>query len=92
MDDYNGIKVADPYRRLENADDPETAAWVEHENALTRSLLDRPEREVIRKRLTELFNYARLSVPTKRGDRYFSSRNTGLQNQSVLFVRDGSGP
>jgi len=92
VDDYNGIKVADPYRWLENADDPETAAWVDQENALTRSLLDRPEREAIKKRLTELFNYPRLTVPTRRGARYFYSRNTGLQNQSVLFLREGNGP
>ena len=92
VDDYNGVKVQDPYRWLENADDPETAAWVEKENALTRSLLDRPEREAIKQRLTELFNYPRLSVPTRRGQRYFYSRNTGLQNQSVLFVREGDGP
>jgi len=92
VDDYNGVKVADPYRWLENPDDPETAAWVNQENALTRSLLDRPEREAIKKRLTELFDYPRLSVPVRRGDRYFYSRNTGLQNQSVLFVREGGGP
>jgi prolyl oligopeptidase len=92
VDDYHGVKVADPYRWLENADDPETAAWVEQQNALTRSLLDRPEREKIKQRLTELFNYPRLSVPTRRGDRYFYSRNRGLQNQSVLFVREGNGP
>ena len=92
VDDYNGIKVADPYRWLENADDPETMKWVEQENTLTRSLLDRPEREEIKKRLTELFNYPRLSVPTRRGNHYFYSRNTGLQNQAVLFVREGTGP
>ena len=89
VDDYHGVKVADPYRWLEDADDPETVAWVEQQNALTRSLLDRPEREAIKKRLTELFDYPRVSVPTRRGDRYFYSRNTGLQNQSVLFVREG---
>jgi prolyl oligopeptidase len=92
VDDYNGVKVADPYRWLENADDPETVAWVDQQNTLTRSLLDRPEREAIKKRLTELFDYPRLSVPTRRGDRYFYSRNSGLQNQSVLFVREGKGP
>src|SRR5215207_10015553 len=70
VDDYNGIKVADPYRWLENADDPETAAWVEKQNALTRALLDRPDREAIKKRLTELIDYPRLSVPTRRGARY----------------------
>jgi prolyl oligopeptidase len=92
VDDYNGVKVADPYRWLENADDPATVAWVDQENSLTRSLLDRPVREAIKQRLTELFNYPRLSVPTRRGDRYFYSRNSGLQNQSVLFVREGAGP
>jgi prolyl oligopeptidase len=92
VDDYNGVKVADPYRWLENADDPETVAWVDQENALTRSLLDSPEREATKKRLTRLFNYPRLSVPTRRSDRYFYSRNSGLQNQSVLFVREGTGP
>src|SRR5262245_4071342 len=92
VDDYNGVKVADPYRWLENADDPETVAWVDQQNTLTRSLVDRPEREAIKNRLTELFNYPRLSVPTRRGDRYFYARNSGLQNQSVMYVRDGSGP
>jgi len=92
VDDYNGVKVADPYRWLENADDPETVAWVDQQNALTQSLLDRPDREAIRNRLKELFNYPRLSVPTRRGDRYFYSRNSGLQNQSVLFVREGTAP
>jgi prolyl oligopeptidase len=92
VDDYGGVKVADPYRWLENADDPETVAWVDRENALTRSLLDRPEREAIKNRLTELFNYPRLSVPTRRAGRYFYSRNSGLQNQSVLYVREGDGP
>jgi prolyl oligopeptidase len=92
VDDYHGVKVADPYRWLENADDPETVAWVDKQNALTRSLLDRPDREAVKRRLTELFNYPRLSTPTRRGDRYFYSRNTGLQNQSVLFVREGARP
>jgi prolyl oligopeptidase len=93
VDDYHGTKVADPYRWLENADDPETAAWVEEENKLTASLLGGSERDAIKKRLQDLFDYPRVSVPDRHASRYFYLRNTGLQNQSVLFVREGlAGP
>lgn len=90
-DVYHGTRVADPYRWLEDADHPETVAWVDAQNRLTRSLLDGPERESIKKRLTELFDYPRVGVPEKQGKRYFYTRNTGLQNQSVLYVREGLG-
>ena len=89
VDDYQGTKVADPYRWLENADDPETAAWVEAENKLTASLLGGPLHEALKKRLQELFDYPRVSVPERHAGRYFYLRNTGLQDQSVLFVREG---
>lgn len=89
VDSYGDIKIADPYRWLENADDKETVAWVEAQNALTRSFLQGPTREALKKRLAELTDYPRMSAPDKKGHRYFYSRNTGLQNQSVLFVREG---
>jgi prolyl oligopeptidase len=89
VDDYHGTRVADPFRWLEDAAAPETVAWVEAQNALTRSFLDGPEREAIRKRLLELYDYPRVSVPRRHGSRYFYQRNTGLQNQSVLYVREG---
>ncbi len=93
VDDYHGVKIADPYRWLEDTDSPETKAWVEAENALTFGYLNTiPERAAIRNRLTQLWNYARYGSPTKSGGRYFQYQNTGLQNQSVLFVRDGGGP
>ena len=92
VDDYHGVKIADPYRWLEDTDSPETKAWVESENALTFGYLATiPERTAIRNRLTQLWNYARYTAPTKYGGRYFQFQNTGLQNQSVLFVRDGNG-
>ncbi len=90
VDDYHGTKVADPYRWLEEADDPETGRWVAEENALTREFLDGPVRDALRERLAELYDYPRLSVPEHRGGRYFFFRNTGLQDQSVLFVREGA--
>jgi prolyl oligopeptidase len=93
VDDYHGTKVADPYRWLENPDDRETVRWVEEENALTRSLLEGPQREAIKKRLLELYDYPRVGLPEARAGRYFYTRNSGLQNQSALFVREGiAGP
>ncbi len=85
-DDYHGRRGADPYRWLEDTDSPETAAWVEAQNAVTFAYLAGiPEREPIRRRLTELWNYERFSAPFRRAGRYFYFRNDGLQSQSVLY-------
>jgi prolyl oligopeptidase len=89
VDEYHGTSVADPYRSLEESDDPSTVAWVEAENALTKSALDRPERQKIKARLTELYDYPRIGIPEKKGNRYFFFKNTGLQNQSVYYVQEG---
>jgi prolyl oligopeptidase len=93
LDDYHGVKVADPYRWLEDLDSAETRTWVESENKLTFSYLNEiPAREKIKERLTKLWNYERYSVPFKEGDNYFYARNSGLQNQSVYYsVRSLSG-
>ena len=89
VDDYHGVKVADPYRWLENTDAPETHAWVEAENKLTFSYLDQiPYRQAIRDRLTKLWNYERFTIPQQEGGRYFFQHNDGLQNQNVLFVAE----
>ena len=89
MEDYHGTQVCDPYQWLERADDPETVRWVDAQNELTRAFLDRPERAAIRERLTELYDFPRYSTPFRRGKYYFFSRNSGLQNQPVLFVQEG---
>ena len=89
IDDYHGTQVADPYRWMEEIDSPATTQWIAAERALTASALAQmPEREVIRARLTALWNFPRFSLPVKRGGHYFFSKNDGLQNQSVLYVRD----
>ncbi|NVD72521.1 S9 family peptidase [Duganella sp. BJB1802] len=86
-DDYHGVKVADPYRWLEDANSDETHAWVEAQNKLTQGYLSQiPGRDAIKSRLTKLWNFERFSVPFKEGGRYFYSRNDGLQNQSVLYT------
>jgi prolyl oligopeptidase len=89
VDDYHGSKVADPYRILENADAPATQKFVEQENELTFSWLGKiPGREALRARLTALWNYEKYTGLYKAGGRYFQLHNTGLQNQSVLYVLD----
>lgn len=87
VDDYHGTRVADPYRWLEDIDSTETAEWVEAQRMLTESFLDRiPARSGLKERLTRLWNYERYTVPFKQGDRYFYTKNDGLQNQNVLYT------
>jgi prolyl oligopeptidase len=87
VDDYHGVKVADPYRWLEDLDSEETRAWVEAENKLTFSYLNSiPARTAVKDRLTRLWNYEKYGIPLKEGNRYFYTRNSGLQNQSVLYT------
>lgn len=90
-DDYFGSNVPDPYRWMEDLNSPQTVAWVKAQNLFTNSYLAQfPLRDTLRHRLTELFNYARVTVPQIiPGKQLFYRRNTGLQNQSVLFMRNG---
>ena len=89
VDDYHGTKIADPYRWLEDDNSDETKAWVVAQNKVTHEFLDTiPQRAALRERLTKLWNYERFSAPFERGGRFFYSHNTGLQNQSVLYVTD----
>jgi prolyl oligopeptidase len=87
VDDYHGTLVPDPYRWLEDTDSAETRAWIKAQNELTFGFLERiPEREALRQRLTELWDYPKAWAPLKKGNRYFQLRNSGLQNQDVLYV------
>src|SRR5579863_2425698 len=89
VDDYHGVKVADPYRWLEDTDSAETHEWVEAENKLTFGYLDQiPYRGAIRERLLKLWNYERFTPPHQQGGRYFYEHNNGLQNQNVLLVAE----
>jgi prolyl oligopeptidase len=91
VEEQFGVKVADPYRWLENdvRNDAEVAAWVEAENAVTDAYLATlPGRDWFKARIRQLFDYERFGVPQKKGGSYFYMHNSGLQNQAVLFVRD----
>src|SRR5262245_2300625 len=94
VDDYFGTKIADPYRWLEDADSPDTVAWVEAQNRLTFAFLEKiPARAKIHERLTKLWNYERYGIPSKHGPYYIFTKNDGLQNQAVLYkARSLDGP
>ena len=91
VETLHGVKVADPYRWLEDLDAPATRRWVEAEARLARRFLDAlPERPTIRRRLSELWNYERFGIPRRAGPYLFYSHNDGLQNQAVILVQIGA--
>ncbi len=90
VDSYHGVKVPDPYRWLEDDTSADTAAWVEAQNKVTFAYLEKiPFRAALTKRLKDLYNYAKYSAPSRKGDYFFFRKNEGLQNQSVLYIQKG---
>ena len=90
VDTYFGTEVADPYRWLEDDRSEETENWVKAQNEVTFAHLESiPYRETIEKRLTELWNYEKISAPFKEGDYTYFYKNDGLQNQYVVYRQKG---
>jgi len=94
VDMFHGTKVLDNYRWLEDGKSPETQKWVEREMAYTRGILDPlPGRAAINQRLTDLLSIGSVTAPIIAGRHYFYTKREGMQNQPVLYVRDGvNGP
>ncbi|MBK0404253.1 S9 family peptidase [Adhaeribacter sp. BT258] len=89
-DEYFGTNVTDPYRWLEDQYSQETAQWVEAQNKVTFGYLAQiPFRDRIKERLTQLWNYEKLSAPFKKGNNFYFFKNDGLQNQAVLYKKTG---
>ena len=87
VDVYGDVKVADPYRGLEEIDSAATKAWIVAQNQMTQSVLATlPSRDALKARMTELWNFERFGVPFSEGGRWFMTRNDGLQNQAVLYT------
>ena len=88
VDDYQGVKIADPYRWLEELNSEETKEWVDAQSAITAKYLESlPLREVFRKRITELWDFPKITVPWREGGRLWYRRNSGLQRQAVVYSR-----
>ena len=89
IDDYHGHEIADPYRWLEDLDSAETKHWIGEQNSVTEAYLSGvAERDAIREQLTRLWNFEKHGVPFKAGEAYFYFRNSGLENQSVLYTME----
>jgi|SRR5699024_1795089 len=87
VENYHGVEVADPYRWLEDPTSAETKAWVRSQNEQTAEYLaDYSGREKIKRKLTELMDYPKYSLPMKEGDYYYFHYNDGLQNQPVFYL------
>lgn len=88
VDEYHGTRVRDPYRWLEDLNSAETKTWVNAQNGVTfRYLESLPLRAAFLKRITELWNYPKVSTPWWAGGRLWYRKNSGLQPQSVVYAR-----
>jgi len=86
-DDFHGTVIADPFRWLEDAGSPATAAWVTAQNQLTRRLLaGLPDRATIEARLAEIWSQPSPGVPFERGGRWFQRRKPAGAQQDVLYA------
>jgi len=89
-DTIHGHKIVDPYRYLENPNDPDTKLYVDEELNYTRSILDPlPGRDKINARLSQLLMIGTVGAPQLGGKYYFHTRREGNQNQPILYVREG---
>ncbi|WOL07271.1 prolyl endopeptidase-like isoform X1 [Canna indica] len=88
IDYYHGVRIADPYRWLEDPEATEVKEFVEKQVALTNSVLEKcEERDKLRRRITALLDHPRYDTPFKRGGNYFYFHNSGLQAQNILYVQ-----
>ena len=90
IDMFHGVKVLDNYRWLEDGNTPATRKWVEEEMSYTRAVLDPLSgREAIHQRLTQLLSIGSVTPPMIAGRHYFYTKREGMQNQPILYVREG---
>ncbi len=91
-ENFFGTKVIDNYRWLEDDNSKETASWVIEQNKVTNDYLEKiPFRKEIKSRLTQLWDHQKFGVPFKGGNHYFFYQNSGVQNQSILYMQDTLG-
>ncbi len=90
VDTYFGTRIEAPYQWMENLESKRLARWIAAENRLTDSYLhELPLRAVFYRKLRRIWNYAKETPPIQRGPWLFFSHNSGIQNQSVVYVQHG---
>ncbi len=91
VDTLHGVEIHDPYRWLENIDDPKVRAWIEAQNRLTKSILDSLHgRARLESEIEKIFRKESLSLPNYRKGRYFYYYRLPEQNHAVLYMSEGS--
>jgi prolyl oligopeptidase len=94
VDEYHGVGIPDPYRWLEQLESPETRSWIEDQRkAVTTFFEQHPSYEVVRRRLTELWQFPKYSVPFKHGKWCFFwgqdlTMDEDFQQQPVLYRQE----
>ena len=90
VDNYFGTKVSDPYRWLEDLDSEEVLDWAHSQQDVTQQYLDKiPFTNKIETILKSKWDYERMGMPFHRENRYFYYHNSGLQNHSILYHKEG---
>jgi len=88
-----GVKVADPYRWLEDGKSPEVEAWLAAQNKLARGYLDAlPGRDALEKRYAQLLRIDTITAPGRAGDRYFYMKRKASEEKAVLYWRSATDP
>ena len=91
VDEFFGTKIYDPYRWMENLNDPDLKEWIKLQKKFTNVVLDTiPEKKIFKNLLKKLYSNERIGVPYVRGNKEFYFKNTGAQNQSILYVRENN--
>ncbi|KAL5292418.1 PREP.2 family protein [Megaselia abdita] len=88
VESCHGKEIADIYRWLEDPDSEETKSFVNAQNEISEPFLQGVEWKQLNEKLTKLWNYPKYSCPNKHGDKYYYFKNSGLQNQSILYQQD----
>ncbi|XP_024359467.1 uncharacterized protein [Physcomitrium patens] len=89
VDVYHGVEIVDHYRWLEDPDAPETKEFVAQQVELTNTVLANCDnREILKKKVTSLYNYPRYGCPYRHGKHFFFRHNPGLQSQNILYIQD----
>ena len=92
VDQLHGHAVADPYRWLEDPDDPRTRAWSAIQDDLARGHLDAlPGRDRFAASLDALMAAGSVGVPVWRSGRRFAMRREPGQEHAVLRVTEPGG-
>lgn len=90
LENFHGTIVADPYRYMENPQDPKVKKWVEKQNKKTNKYIEGfSKRQQIKERLKELWSYPKTYLPKESNGKYFYTENDGLKNQPDLYMKEG---